>query len=417
MHVLYFTPAFPPFIGGGERYARSLALALAARGLKITVITSHAQREPQFWLGTDNQTIELQQDGPLTLVRCPVRPFPGGWRGLLFWRKAMVLFSSLPGDRGALLNSMARRVPPIAGIEEALARVLSTPTLVHGFNLSWEHALLAGYEYAQCYGLPFVVTPFTHFGAADRARVARNATMDHQRQILNEAHAVLALTRLERDNFTGWNVHPRRVTVVGGGVDPLPPVDDAAATVAGLGLRGPFALFVGRANYDKGAVQAAKATLQLAQDGLRLTLVLAGQITEEFRRFRRQLTSAEQARVHALGPVDEMTKHALLHEASMLLLPSQVESFGIVILEAWQHATPVVAARAGAIPAVVDDGQNGLLVPFGDVPALAAAMRRLMTDETLRRDLGRHGQEKVRREYSWDRVADRVLAVYREVAA
>lgn len=416
MHVLYFTPAFPPFIGGGERYARSLALALAARGLQITVVTSHAQREPHLWQGSDSHVVERQKDGPLTVVRCPLRPFPGGWRGLLLWRKTMVLISLLPGDANALLSSMARRVPPMAGIGAALDGLPSTPELVHGFNLSWEHALLAGYEYAQRQGLPFVVTPFTHFGAGDRARVARNTTMDHQRQMLDEAHAVLALTTVERDNFAQWNIHPRRVAVVGGGVDDHAPGDNTSAIVANLGLQVPFALFVGRANQDKGAVHAAQAILQLAQDGSPLTLVLAGQITEAFRHFHRQLTPVEQQRVRTLGPVDEVTKHALLREASMLLLPSQVESFGIVMLEAWQQATPVVAARAGAIPAIVDDGHNGLLVPFGDVPALAAAMQRLMTDAALRRDLGRRGQEKVRREYSWDRVADRVLAVYRELA-
>lgn len=414
VHVLFFTPAFPPFMGGGERYARSLALALAAHEIEITVITSHAQRESQLWQGTNEHAIDVQEDGPLTVIRCPLRPFPGGWRGLLLWRKAMVLLSMLPGDRSKLLNAMAHYVPPFDGLARALTLLHAEPTLVHGFNISWEHTLVAAYNHAQSRQLPLVITPFMHFGAGAHARVARNATMDHQRTMLNEARAVLALTTIERDNFSRWHIHPRRVAVVGGAVDPAPPVDDAAATVAGLGLTQPFALFLGRANRDKGAIHAAQATLALAQDGYSLSFIVAGQVTEEFRRYRQALSASEQTRVQTLGPVDEATKHALLQESSMLLLPSQAESFGIVILEAWEHATPVIGARAGGIPAVVDDEENGLLVPFDDVPALAAAMRRLLTDKALSCQLGRRGQEKVRREYGWDHVAERVRTVYDE---
>ena len=76
---------------------------------------------------------------------------------------------------------------------------------------------------------------------------------------------------------------------------------------------------------------------------------------------------------------------------------------------------PVIAARAGGIPGVVDDGANGLLVPFADVDGLANAAERIITDETFARRIGEAGREKVRAQYSWDIVAGRVLAHYRRV--
>ena len=416
MHALFLTPAFPPFDGGGERYARSLALALAAREQRVTVVTSQAQREQQFWQGTADAGILQQCDGPLTIIRCPLRPFPGGWRGVLAWRKAMVLLSLLPGDQTRLLTSMARQLPPLIGLGQALAQLPDVPTLVHGFNLSWEHALVAAQDFARRRNLPFVITPFTHLGGSENARVARNATMDHQRRLLNEAHAVLALTSVEREGFAQWGIHPQRVVLIGGGADAPPALTDTAAIARRYNLEPPFALFVGRANFDKGAIHAAQATLRLAKSGCALTLALAGRVGDDFRRFHHHLSDAEQVLVRPLGTVDEIAKHALLKEAMMLLLPSQADSFGIVLLEAWQHGTPVIGARAGGIPGVVDDGENGLLVPFGDVPALASAMQRLLTGDDLRQIMGRRGQEKVRREYTWDQVAGRVLAVYRDVA-
>ena len=119
--------------------------------------------------------------------------------------------------------------------------------------------------------------------------------------------------------------------------------------------------------------------------------------------------------VRTLGLVDEVTKHALLAEASALLLPSRTDSLGIVMLEAWSHGTPVIGAAAGGIPGVVDHGENGLLVPFGDVAALAGSVRLLVTDGELRRRLGEQGREKVARRYTWSQVRDRVLDSYRQL--
>src|SRR5690606_34656288 len=155
--------------------------------------------------------------------------------------------------------------------------------------------------------LPFIITPFAHFGAGENARVARNATMDHQRRLLQQAHAVLALTNVERQGFARWNIRPQRLVVVGGGVDDPPPLSPsaAAATAARFGRPTPFALFIGRANYDKGAIRAARATLRLAAQGAPLTLVLAGRVATDFEKFIAGLDAEELARVRLLGPIEE----------------------------------------------------------------------------------------------------------------
>lgn len=418
VHVLFVTPGFPPFNGGGERYARSLALALAGCGHRLTVVTSSARAEQAFWEGTPasaSSTIERESDGPLEVIRCPISPFPGGRRGLHLWRALMIMVSALPGDQTNLLLRMARRIPPIVGLEEALSQLEEAPHIVNGFNLSWEYPLAAAWSYARRQGIPYVLTPFSHFGEARRAKVARNATMDHQRRILEDAAAVLTLTAVEKDGFQHWRIAPRKVAVVGGGVDPPPPAIDAAQLLQRYQLQSPYALFVGRATFDKGAIHAVQAIGHLHPSYPDLSLALVGRSTPELEQAVRQLPVSARQAIHILGSVGEAEKHALFQEASMLLLPSRAESFGIVMLEAWLHATPVIAAQAGGILGVVDDGRNGLLVPFGDVAALAEAIERLLLDEPLRHSLGRQGQEKVRQHYSWDSVAQRTLDVYQTV--
>jgi glycosyltransferase involved in cell wall biosynthesis len=413
LRLLYVTPAYPPFAAGGERYIRSLAQELARQGHEIVVVTSAAAAEPAFWQGAAVGSPE--RDGPIEVIRCPLRPFTGGRAALMFRRKLMVLVSALPGDQTRPLLKLARSFPPIQSLEETLARLPRRFDLVHGFNLSWEYPLVAGWDYARSQSLPFVATPFAHLGVTGRDRVARNSTMDHQRHVLADADAVLTLTPLEKEGLARHAIPADRMSVLGGGMDPLPEPADAEAVLRQRRLEQPLLLFIGRLTFDKGAIHAARATLLLRQRGLRATLALVGQPTAEFSRFYRQLPAEAQAYIRPLGLVSEPEKHALLSATRLLLLPSRSDSFGIVLLEAWAYGKPVVAARSGGIPGVVNDGQDGLLAPFGDVPALASAAARLLTDPAEGAKLGATGRARLERDFNWRLVAERALAVYRQL--
>ncbi|MCZ7673024.1 MAG: glycosyltransferase [Chloroflexi bacterium] len=107
-------------------------------------------------------------------------------------------------------------------------------------------------------------------------------------------------------------------------------------------------------------MHAAQAIRQLQAAGKNIHLVLIGQNTAEFRQFMDKLSTPEQNAIHHLGVLNNAEKHALLNQAQALLLPSRTDSFGLVLLEAWRHAVPVIGARAGGIPDVIDDPENGL---------------------------------------------------------
>lgn len=414
LHVVLVTPAYPPLPGGGERYVGALARCLAAQGMRVTVVTSSAMTEADFWLGTAAVS-DMVEDG-VRVVRRPVRPARGGRRGLLLWRKAMVMLSALPSDQTGWLTRMAQRVPDIDGLDEALDD-LADVDIVHGFNVSWERGLTAAHAYCRRTQTPFVATPFMHLGEEHGDRVSRNSTMNHQMHLLREADRLLVLTRIEAEGLARYLYRPENTVVIGGGADAPPEdfVDSPYYADDHPEACGEFGVYIGRLSFDKGALHASDAIRALRRRGRDIALLFIGSTTPEFERHRRRLSPEDRAAIRPLGPLSDRDKHAVLSRAKFLLLPSRTDSFGIVLLEAWSHGVPVIAARAGGIPGVVDNGANGLLVPFADVDGLALAVDRLMGDPPFAERLGRQGREKAAAHYSWDVVAERVREQYRAV--
>jgi glycosyltransferase involved in cell wall biosynthesis len=159
---------------------------------------------------------------------------------------------------------------------------------------------------------------------------------------------------------------------------------------------------------DKGATHLVDASRQLARSGLDHRLVLVGPELSAFERWFRESRASECDWIEKRGVVPEAEKLALFSEADVFALASRTESFGIVFLEAWAHGLPVVGAGVGALNEVISDGVDGLLTPFGDVDALAAALTRLANDRAFAASLGSAGYEKICRCFTWERVLGRI---------
>jgi N-acetyl-alpha-D-glucosaminyl L-malate synthase BshA len=84
-------------------------------------------------------------------------------------------------------------------------------------------------------------------------------------------------------------------------------------------------------------------------------------------------------RIHFLGKQDNVNE--LLPLADLMIMPSEMESFGLAALEAMACSVPSIATRVGGVPELIDDGDNGLLFPIGDVEAMAAASVALLGDD------------------------------------
>jgi starch synthase len=101
--------------------------------------------------------------------------------------------------------------------------------------------------------------------------------------------------------------------------------------------------------------------------------------------------------------------------ASIVVVPSRREGYGVAAREGMAFGRAVVATHVGGLPDAIEDGVSGLLVPARDQAALRAALERLLSDPELRARLGTSARERARAEFSWAAATAAVLAVYGEL--
>lgn len=113
-----------------------------------------------------------------------------------------------------------------------------------------------------------------------------------------------------------------------------------------------------------------------------------------------------------LGNVPNPEMPDIYRAADLSVLPSFMEATSITGLESMATGLPLVGTRVGGIPALIDDGVTGLLVPPGEPDELAAAMDRLIVDASLRSAMGEAGRSRAAGEFSWLSIAERTAAAY-----
>lgn len=118
-----------------------------------------------------------------------------------------------------------------------------------------------------------------------------------------------------------------------------------------------------------------------------------------------------------IGWADQRKKDSLLREATVLVLPSKEESFGIVLLEAMSYGLPVICSDGGFMHEVVEDGVDGIVFPTGDGSALSRAICALLDDPATSRAMGESGRLKVEREYALPAIVNTWKKIYSEVLA
>jgi glycosyltransferase involved in cell wall biosynthesis len=128
-----------------------------------------------------------------------------------------------------------------------------------------------------------------------------------------------------------------------------------------------------------------------------------------------RVTRSLPPRAQLLGPVPPAELSRLYSRSSLFVMPSLFEPFGLVFLEAMEHALPCIGSDRGAIPEIIEDGKSGLIAPAGDAAALAERIASLLRRPDTMRSMGECGRQRVRERFTWPRAARRADAELLEV--
>ena len=179
---------------------------------------------------------------------------------------------------------------------------------------------------------------------------------------------------------------------------------------------GPFTIgYVGRMLPGKGLKVLADALGQLTSEDWRLLVVGDGPEREGF---EQQLSSyGIRDRATFTGAIDFALIPDYFHQLDVMVIPTETtkrirEQFGRVIVEAMASGVPVIGSTCGAIPEVIGDA--GIVFPEGNAPALATAIRQVLSDENMRLRLKTAGQARVG-QFSWETVAEKTYRLYEQV--
>lgn len=135
-----------------------------------------------------------------------------------------------------------------------------------------------------------------------------------------------------------------------------------------------------------------------------------GPLKEEMKQMSKQLGIAD--RTNFLGYQEDVASY--LNKAHIFTLISNWEGFPCSILEAMRAGLPVIASDVGGVSESIQDGENGFLIPRGDVTVLKNQLQQLLDDPLLRKKMGTKGRKKYTQSFTFEKMAEKTLAVYRE---
>ncbi len=369
--------------GGVETNVREVARRLAERGEEVTVYASDLYDE-EHW--------ERRSDFAATVDGVPVRRFPVHRR-------------LLPG----------LTLPLLTGLVSALAQ--DRPDVIHAHSHRYGHVLESA-AVARARAIPLAVS--THYHPADRREPPSKRLLLRGQDHLfgwtayREARALVVETRREK-TLVGEFAPRDRLRVIPPGVD-LAEWSRHPDEAPPDGLPGEFLLYAGRIASNKGLEGLLRA-LAAIPPPRRRPLVLMGRdwgLRAPLEELARSLGIRDDLRF--LGHVPDRAQYrAVFRRARAFVLPSEWEAFGLVLLEAMAAGTPIVATAVGGVPEVLAGGA-GVLVPYGDAGALAAAILGVLGDDARGRALVSAGRARVG-ELTWDRCVDRHRELYRSIGA
>ncbi len=305
--------------------------------------------------------------------------------------------TDLPGWRGGGWRKALFPAAQIAHVVREMRRTRDQWDILHVHAASWWGFMpaVAGLR-ARPWGKRLVVT---YHGGEAAAFMARYGFL--ARPALIRYHALLTLTPTQAAIFRAYGLTPEIIPNI-------VPID--RFHFRPRGPVNPHLLWLRHleSRYHPQDALAVFARIRDAHPAATLTMVGGGALLENLKmQARRQGLSG----VTFTGPISFDRLPAVYDAADIFLNTSAVDNLPLTLIEASASGLPIVSTNAGAIPDLIQDGENGLLAPVGDVEALADAILRLLTNANLARRLSLAARANAAR-FDWSHISPQLARAY-----
>ena len=381
MNIIQGCVRYPPAPGGAETVVKAYSEGLLAKGHKVEVITTDLYTETPF----------VKKKMPSNVGGVPVS------RHSAFTVSGEAHYVLAPGMVKSFLSKEAD--------------IIHT----HSYGYFQNHA---GWIREKLQSTPWVITPHFHpswsmWGGSKRRTLRNFYDSKIGKSTMEAADLITCVSKHERDMLISEiGIEHDNIKIIYNGInweDWKDVPDPTLFKKKYSRISDKFVLFAGRLATNKGISDLIAAMSKI--DSKNVDLVLMGADMGLGDDLEKEAKS-KNVNMHRLGHVDDEIYRSALSAATLMVLPSEYEAFGIVLLEAAAAKTPVIGTRVGGIPEAMSDGQNGFLVEFNDSLKLSEKISYLLEDEKLCSEMGSKGRE-FSSGFSWASIVDKIEEEYR----
>jgi glycosyltransferase involved in cell wall biosynthesis len=318
---------------------------------------------------------------------------------------------------GIQIHPIPTLILPCLTIAEYISFSLNCAKKIKKVELDLVHGqTMYSFGYARHKHLPFVLTiqgpQLTELRTIISSKLTINHLITDTFSVMMEAYAAKSADAIIVDSFRSKQTVSKEYGVPSGKIKVINKegVDCSKFQVSVCNSN--EILFVGRLHERKRIDKLihAFAKVKLAVPDAKLKIVGSGELEKKLRTLVKNLGLWDDIQLTGFVPDTELPSHYA--NASVFVLPSAYEGFGIVLLEAMASGLPIVSVKTGVAETVIRHGWNGYLV---DYETMADAIIKLLTDKPLCQKMGVRGRAIVKQRYTWGKIAHDMIKVYEEV--
>jgi glycosyltransferase involved in cell wall biosynthesis len=384
VRIVQVTPRFPPAIGGIENHVYAISTELSKRGHKVMVITSD----------------DVDENGK-GMVEC-VEVVDG----VEVYRRPL------------LLAKRMREYWFLSDVTAMLSRLKADIVHTHGYRCL---SSFIATDWCRRNKVPLVLTPHGIYPPRSLTNHLIKTVYDHSfgNLLLRSSGKIVALTEHNKHLLLKLGALEDRIVLIPNGVN-VNRYDKTRLCnekISREEFGGPVLLYVGRVDWNKGLETVIEALPALVKGFSHVKFLIVGPDWSEHGEKLWALASelGVSKSVVMTGEVSEEEKLSYYSVADVFVLPTMHEGLSLSLLEAMASSLPIVVTKSGGPGDILADGVHALLMNDCSAQEISSLVSMILADSRLAKRIGKNAFDLVSKGFSWDRVVDKIEALYSEL--